>query len=168
MALIYCTKTTAWQNEDLVSLILDILQYPKLLENLRNRRLSTISWQLFDPSHVTTGTSHWTQTGARCVHYLMTKWSIVADSSSGQSYLTSRPLDDIKWKHFPRCEWNYWSPVGHPHKILVTRTLLFSLVFNLHKYLDKQSICWWKETLWRSYYVTLIWWRGADHSNIRT
>ena len=94
--IIYCTKTTAWRDEDnlsfriwwdLYSIFCGIKCHRKIFE--------TFVWtqfrdNYFDPSHVLTGTSHWPQPSVKCVYYLMTKWSIVADSSSGQSYLISR------------------------------------------------------------------------------
>ena len=34
------------------------------------------------------------------MYYLVTKSSIVANLSSGQSYLITRPMDGMKWNHF--------------------------------------------------------------------
>ena len=58
--------------------------------------------------------------------------------------------DVIKWKHYP----HYWPfvwgihqpPVKSPHKGQWRRTLMFSLICALNKWLSKQPWGWWFET----------------------
>ena len=70
--------------------------------------------------------------------------------------------DVIKWKHFP----HYWPFVWGIHQSLVNslykgqwrRSLMFSLICTLNKWLSKQSCGWWFETpscsLWHHHNVS--------------
>ena len=68
-------------------------------------------------------------------------------------------LDVMTWKHFPHY-WPLWGEPsvidGFPHKGQLYFGLWFFFIATLNKVLDKQSSCWWLDTLWYLCEVTVL------------